>query len=332
VTDLSNASQVAATSFHITKVSAGSVIVDAEILPQPSGRCPDPQAVALYLTAQSQDPNSPLRSGILTRHVTAVTRGNPSTPVPLYAQEQPLVTSSFSTLNPHQVQIQRVGARVHLHGLQNNIKFKKKGKEKRDGDFGCCSTTGRIRTPAEARKLFGSRVIACKRACPTDYKWHAHTCARTHTLYEQDVMSPRGMQEQQLQIQQKQQIQQKPQIQQKHTNVPGYDQLSGPLSVTNKPRASPPLSTSRMDVHPQLSGPHVDWPPTWPKVSAVFCLLLPISRPYALHALGLSLYSLFPVISLAQRHDCVNRCKLTCHKSSSGLHTSPSPIAKPSAN
>ncbi len=123
MTDLSNASQVAATSFHITKVSAGSVIVDAEILPQPSGRCPDPQAVALYLTAQSQDPNSPLRSGILTRHVTAVTRGNPSTPVPLYAQEQPLVTSSSSTLNPPQVQIQRVGAHVRVHGLQHNIQF-----------------------------------------------------------------------------------------------------------------------------------------------------------------------------------------------------------------
>ena len=135
MTDLSNASQVAATSFHITKVSAGSVIVDAEILPQPSGRGPDPQAVALYLTSQSQDPNSPLRSGILTRHVTKVTCGNhsegrissvipiPSTPLPLYAQEQPLVTSSSSTFNPHQVQFQRVGTRVRVHGLQNNIKF-----------------------------------------------------------------------------------------------------------------------------------------------------------------------------------------------------------------
>jgi hypothetical protein len=97
VTDLSNASQVAATSFHITKVSAGSVIVDAEILPQPSGRGPDPQTVALNLTAQSQDPHSPLRSGILTRHVTTVTQGNPSTPL-------------------H-------GARVRVHGLRNNVEL-----------------------------------------------------------------------------------------------------------------------------------------------------------------------------------------------------------------
>jgi hypothetical protein len=137
-----------------------------------------------------------------------------------------------------------------------------------------------------------SRVIACKLERARPITNGMPTCARTHTLYEQDVMSPRGMQEQQ------QQIQKKPQIQQKHTNVPGYDQLSGPFPVTNKPRASPPSSTPRIDGPPQLSGPREDWPQTWPKVSEVFCLLLSLSpaRMPSMHAFCLSI--LFSLSSL----------------------------------
>ena len=108
-TDLANATQLAATSFNVTKVSPGSVIVDAEILPSTSGRGPDPQGVALNLEAQSQDPNSALRSGILTRYLTALTRGRKSPPPTIHAQAQPP-----GTFNPQQTNAPPPDPRLYL--------------------------------------------------------------------------------------------------------------------------------------------------------------------------------------------------------------------------
>ncbi len=51
-------------SFKIKSVAPGSVIVEAEIYPDPGGG-PDPATVALGLEQQASDPNSPLRRGKL---------------------------------------------------------------------------------------------------------------------------------------------------------------------------------------------------------------------------------------------------------------------------
>jgi len=51
-------------SFKIKSIAPGSVIVEAEIYPDPGGGA-DPAAVALGLEQQASDPNSPLRRGKL---------------------------------------------------------------------------------------------------------------------------------------------------------------------------------------------------------------------------------------------------------------------------
>ncbi len=51
-------------SFKIKSIAPGSVIVEAEIYPDPGGG-PDPTTVALGLEQQASDPNSPLRRGKL---------------------------------------------------------------------------------------------------------------------------------------------------------------------------------------------------------------------------------------------------------------------------
>jgi hypothetical protein len=56
----------------LSKLSAGSVIVDIDILPDPLGIAPAPFAVARDLEQQAADPNSPLRSGKLTSRTKGI--------------------------------------------------------------------------------------------------------------------------------------------------------------------------------------------------------------------------------------------------------------------
>jgi Ca2+-binding EF-hand superfamily protein len=70
--DLAKASGLPAENFKITKLSAGSVIVDIDILPDPLGIAPAPSNVARDLQKQAADPNSPLRSGKLTSQTDGI--------------------------------------------------------------------------------------------------------------------------------------------------------------------------------------------------------------------------------------------------------------------
>ena len=70
--DLAKASGLPAENFKITKLSAGSVIVNLDILPDPLGIAPAPSAVAQDLEKQAADPNSPLRSGKLTSQTKGI--------------------------------------------------------------------------------------------------------------------------------------------------------------------------------------------------------------------------------------------------------------------
>jgi hypothetical protein len=70
--DLAKASGLPAENFKITKLSAGSVIVDIDILPDPLGFAPAPSAVARDLEQQAADPKSPLRSGKLTSQTKGI--------------------------------------------------------------------------------------------------------------------------------------------------------------------------------------------------------------------------------------------------------------------
>jgi hypothetical protein len=70
--DLAKASGLPAENFKISKLSAGSVIVDIDILPDPLGNAPAPSAVARDLEKQAADPNSPLRSGKLTSQTKGI--------------------------------------------------------------------------------------------------------------------------------------------------------------------------------------------------------------------------------------------------------------------
>ena len=70
--DLANASGLPAENFKITKLSAGSVVVHIDILPDPLGIAPAPSAVARDLEQQAADANSPLRSGKLTSQTKGI--------------------------------------------------------------------------------------------------------------------------------------------------------------------------------------------------------------------------------------------------------------------
>jgi len=80
--DLAKASGVPAENFKITKLSAGSVVVDLEIMPDPLGIAPAPSDIARNLETQAADPKSPLMSGKLTSQTKGIQV--------LYPQPQPL--------------------------------------------------------------------------------------------------------------------------------------------------------------------------------------------------------------------------------------------------
>jgi len=97
--DLANASGLPAENFKITKLSAGSVIVDMTILPDPLGAIA-PSAVARNLEQQAADPNSPLRSGKLTSKTQGIQVLSPQPPplTPAEAKKQAKVQTLKSTL------------------------------------------------------------------------------------------------------------------------------------------------------------------------------------------------------------------------------------------
>ena len=66
IRDLSNATGLNPVSFRIKNMSPGSVVVDADIHADPSGRGPEPQQVAAELERQARDAYSLLRNGNLT--------------------------------------------------------------------------------------------------------------------------------------------------------------------------------------------------------------------------------------------------------------------------
>jgi len=75
--DLAKASGATPDQFEVVivdfeLVSTSSVIIDCVIHPDPEGPGPDPMSVATTLEEQAGDPQSPLRSGVLTRHLLAL--------------------------------------------------------------------------------------------------------------------------------------------------------------------------------------------------------------------------------------------------------------------
>jgi hypothetical protein len=70
--DLSNASGFAPHLFEVVRVSAGSIIVGTLIHSDPADRGLNPMLVAMDLQKQAHQPNSPLLSGLLTRHCEGI--------------------------------------------------------------------------------------------------------------------------------------------------------------------------------------------------------------------------------------------------------------------
>ena len=70
--DLSYASALPSVSFCIQKMSRGSIIVDIQIHPDPSGSGPLPSDAAMDLEWQAMNPSSLLRRGVLTCYTEAI--------------------------------------------------------------------------------------------------------------------------------------------------------------------------------------------------------------------------------------------------------------------
>jgi hypothetical protein len=73
--DLARASQQPERLFLVKKLSPGSIIVDLDILPDPSGKSKDPSTIAHDLERQAKDPNSLLRSGKITSSISSLLVG-----------------------------------------------------------------------------------------------------------------------------------------------------------------------------------------------------------------------------------------------------------------
>jgi len=70
--DLSDASDLPTTSFQVRNMFKGSVIVEVQVSPDPSGVGLDPADVVDKLVHQAKDPSSRLKSGVLTAHITDI--------------------------------------------------------------------------------------------------------------------------------------------------------------------------------------------------------------------------------------------------------------------
>jgi len=70
--DLSIASGLAPHLFEVVRVSAGSIVVDTLVHPDSADRDLNPMLVATNLQKQAHQPNSPLLSGLLTRHCEGI--------------------------------------------------------------------------------------------------------------------------------------------------------------------------------------------------------------------------------------------------------------------
>ena len=88
VQDLANSSEVAATRFDVKKMSPGSIVVDLDIMADPTGKGPDSAAVAHLLEEQAANPDSLLRKGSVTCHTKSICINGLSVPVanPIDAQ------------------------------------------------------------------------------------------------------------------------------------------------------------------------------------------------------------------------------------------------------
>ena len=72
VVDLATAANVPMELFEVRRLSAGSIIIETRVHPDPAGRCPSPHDMAEGLLKQASDPGSQLMQGVLTRHTEAI--------------------------------------------------------------------------------------------------------------------------------------------------------------------------------------------------------------------------------------------------------------------
>jgi hypothetical protein len=88
VQDLANASEVAATRFDVKKMSPGSIVVDLDIVADPTGKGPDSASVVHLLEEQAANPASLLRKGSVTCHTQRICVNGLSVPVGTPIDEQ----------------------------------------------------------------------------------------------------------------------------------------------------------------------------------------------------------------------------------------------------
>ena len=78
VQDLADASEVEASRFHVKAMSPGSIVVDLDIVPDPTGEGPDSALVVDFLEEQAANPESLLRKGSVTCHTQRICNNGPS--------------------------------------------------------------------------------------------------------------------------------------------------------------------------------------------------------------------------------------------------------------
>ena len=100
--DLANASGLPPHLFEVVRVSAGSIIVDTLIHPDPANRDLHPMKVATELEKQAGQPNSPLLSGVLTRRCEgiALPTVRPGSMDKLLPPQQPLSAPKSAPKSP----------------------------------------------------------------------------------------------------------------------------------------------------------------------------------------------------------------------------------------
>jgi hypothetical protein len=125
--NLSHASGLPPANFKVKHMSPGSIVIDTEITPNPSGNFPDPDMVAKDLERQLHDINSALRSGSITCFAESIVIQGLQPTLTEMAQERDDMAAQLGQAKELLAQ-----SSAHIRELQDDLEVMQRGALYRD--------------------------------------------------------------------------------------------------------------------------------------------------------------------------------------------------------
>jgi len=125
--NLSHASGLPPANFKVKHMSPGSIVIDTEITPNPSGNFSDPDMVAKDLKRQLHDINSALRSGSITCFAESIVIQGLQPTLTEMAQERDDMAAQLGQAKELLAQ-----SSAHIRELQDDLEVMQRGAHYRD--------------------------------------------------------------------------------------------------------------------------------------------------------------------------------------------------------